>query len=250
MQIWKRLLEILKAIRYVFMTEEQKIHQQVIEMIDDIDNGFNKFGRSINNPTIIDRYLLASTYKAVRFCKSILLLCHHGFADESMSVLRSLVELSLNMRWIMEKDTKARLKEYMTDLGKKGFGAKWTDRDLFSRIQELGFGRDYYDFCIKPIYSYAHVNSSSLRWGEVIDHPQLSKDGFNPEAVYQVVAQMLGHIMKSLDTQYKGCFPNYNKYWKKIKGDNNVRAKINKIIETLEKEPEKLIKGANKTHWF
>lgn len=216
------------------MINEQKSTEKLVkEMIDYINEGFNKMGRVINNATVLDKYLIASTLKAVRFSNAILLLCHTGFTDESLSILRSLIEHSINIRWIMHKDTKIRLKSYMDDLGKKGFGTRWSEKDFFSRMQELGFGRDYYDFCVKPTYSYSHVNSSSLIWAEVYDDSRLSKERFSPDAIFQVVAQMLGHVIKSLDIQFKGYFSDYNNFWSQIKVDKNIRKKINKVLESF-----------------
>ena len=216
------------------MTKSEKLIHEAREMIDD---GFDSMGRSIKNPSMLDRYLVAATSKAVRFSDAILVLCNNKLTDEAFPVLRSLIEHSINMRWITQKDSTKRLREYMNDFSEKGFGAPWTDKKLDERMEEVGFGdRDYYDFCVKITYSYAHVNASSLKWSEVIDHPQLSKERWSPDAIYQVVVQMLGHVMKALDSRFEGHFSGYNAIWKQIKVDKDIRNKIEKVRESF-KQP-------------
>lgn len=204
-----------------------------------IDEGFDKIGRSIHNPSLLDRYLIASTYKAIRFCDAIILLSANEFTDESLPILRSLIEHSINMRWIVNKNSEERLKDYMADLQGKSFGAPWTNINLYDRMKEIGFkDKDYFDFCVKVTYSYAHVNASSLKWGEVFTHPQLSTQGWSPDALLVVIAQMLGHIMKALDTQFVGKFNRYNEIWNEIKVDEDVRKKIESMKEKFENDKE------------
>lgn len=200
-----------------------------------IDDGFDKMGKTLNSPSLLDRYFLAATYKAVRFSDSISVLCKRGMTDEALPILRSLIEHSINMRWIAHKDSKQRLKQYMDDLGEKGFGIPWTNINLIDRMKEVGFNnRDYFDFCVKVTYSYAHVNASSLRWGEVIDHPQLSKEKWSPDALYVVIAQMLGHVLKALDIHFTGNFKGHDDIWKQISVDKDIRKKYDLVRKSFE----------------
>ena len=219
--------------------EQKNIEKLVDEMIQNIEDDFDRMGRIVNNPKVLDRYLIASTLKAMRFVDAIKVLCKEGFTDESLPILRSLIEHSINMRWILNKDTEERLKKYMNDLSNKGFGEPWAGKDLFSRMEELGFNRDYYDFCVKPTYSYSHVNSSSLSWGEVYSHPQLKNERFKPDAIFQVVAQMLGHVMKSLNSRFN-YFKDYDKFWKQIKVDKDVRKKVEQALKEINSLKEEL----------
>lgn len=214
------------------MSKHRVLAQKALNLID---AGFDQMDRKINNVSLLDRYLVAASMKAVRLADTILFLGDHGVTDEAFPVLRSLVEHSINMRWITEENTKLRLKLYMGDLGKVGFGTSWANKTLDKRMEEVGFGdRDYYDFCVKLTYSYAHVNASSLKWGEVFDDPRLSKNRWTPDALYSIVAQMLGHVMKALDSRYEGLFDKYNELWKQIRVDKNIRKKIEKVRKEFE----------------
>jgi len=194
-------------------------------------------GRSIKNPSLLDRYLLAATYKTIRFCEAITVLCENGLTDEALSVLRSFIENTINMRWIINKDSDKRLKQYLNDLGDKGFGAPWTDVNLHDRMYEIGFkDKTYFDFCVKLTYSHAHANASSLRWNEVFDDPRLSKEKWTPGSLYVVVAQMLGHVLKALDSHFTGNFKGYDDIWNQIKVDKNFRRKVEKMRESLKQD--------------
>lgn len=209
------------------MSKHRELAQKALKLID---AGFDQMDRKIENASLLDRYLVAASMKAVRLADTILFLGDHGVTDEAFPVLRSLVEHAINMRWITEDDTKQRLKMYMGDLGKTGFGNLWASKSLDKRMEDVGFGdRDYYDFCVKLTYSYAHVNATSLRWGEVFSDPRLSKNRWSPDSLYSVVAQMLGHIMKALESRYKGHFDGYNGLWQQIKVDKNVGKKIEAV---------------------
>lgn len=209
------------------MSKHRKLVQKALKQID---AGFDQMDRKIENVSLLDRYLVAASMKAVRLADTILFLGDHGVTDEAFPVLRSLVEHAINMRWITEDDTKQRLQMYMGDLGKTAFGNSWASKSLDKRMEDVGFGdRDYYDFCVKLTYSYAHVNASSLRWGEVFDDPRLSKNRWTPDSLCSVVAQMLGHVMKALDSRYKSHFDGYDNLWQQIKVDKNVGKKIEAV---------------------
>ncbi|MFZ5376891.1 MAG: DUF5677 domain-containing protein [Patescibacteria group bacterium] len=209
------------------MSKHRELAQKALELID---TGFDQMDRKIENASLLDRYLVAASTKAVRLADTILFLGDHGVTDEAFPVLRSLVEHAINMRWIAEEDTEQRLKMYMGDLGKAKFGTSWANKSLDKRMEDVGFGdRNYYDFCVKLTYSYAHVNASSLRWGEVFSDPRLSKNRWSPDSLCSVVTQMLGHVMKALESRYKGHFDGYNGLWQQIKVDKNVGKKIEAI---------------------
>lgn len=119
-------------------------------------------------------------------------------SDETIPILRSLIENSINFRWIVNKDTRKRLSDYLDDLVKPGFGEKWACLDLYSRMKELGFQRSYYDFVVRYTYSHSHGNAKSIF---SIHH--IEQKPFDEESICAVVAQMLGHILRGLEKIYK-----------------------------------------------
>ncbi len=204
----------------------------------EIDNGFNKMGRKIDNPSFLEKHLIVSTLKAVKLSDAIVFLCKNDFNNESLIILRSLIEHSVNMHWIIKDNTKEKLNNYISDLEKINYGERWTEVDLSKRLEDLGFqNRDYYDFVIKFTYSHAHVNASSLEWGEVIKIDGLNSEPFSAQAIYSIVAQMLCHVLKSLDMHFNGFFSSYSDIWNEIKVDkSSLRKKIEEIAKNLDKQ--------------
>jgi len=203
----------------------------------EIDYGFDRMGRKIENPSFLERYLIVSTLKAIKLSDAIVFLCKNKFNNESLIILRSLIEHSFNMHWIMKKDTTERLKDYISDLEKVDFGGYWTKDNLKKRVKSLGIGEEYYDFVLKYTYANAHVNASSLEWGKVIKIDSLKNRPFSPQAIYSIVAQMLGHVLKALDMHFKGFFNSYNEIWKEIEVDkSSIRKKMKEIIKNLDNQ--------------
>lgn len=212
-----------------------KYENLIQEAKNKIEEGFDKMDRKIDNPTHSERYLLVSTIKAIEITNAILLLCKNNHVNESLILLRSLIEHSINMAWITNKNSNKRLKEYLFDLQKNKFGNSWsTNRNLKERMKDIGFkNEDYYDYVVKITYSYSHVNASSLDWDKVIKG--VPGKNFNGEAVYSIVVQMLGHVIKSLNSQFKGYFNYYIDIWKKIKVDkSDMEKKIKQIFNQFE----------------
>lgn len=198
-----------------------------------IDKGFANMGGKIENVNILDldHYMLSSAFKAIRFTEAIVKLCEEDFTEECLPILRSLIEHTINMRWIMAKDTENRLQQYLRDLDKKSFGERWTNVNLSDRMSEIGFkNKDYYDFVVKYTYSYAHVNAISLDWEKVMNKKKHDKKR-SPQYIYSIVAQMLGHVLFALNTKYKGKFNYYREIWSHIKGsDKDIREEFEAIF--------------------
>ncbi len=198
-----------------------------------INEGFADMGGKIEGPTMVDWYMLASAIKSIRFSNAIIRLCEEDFTKESLPVLRSLIEHSINMRWIMAKDTERRLKQYLHDLEEKSLGKSWTNVDLLTRMSNIGFkNSDYYDFVVKYTYSYAHVNASTLDWGEVMDE-EILKSKMSSQSIHSIIAQMLGHVLLALNTRYRGKFDYYREIWRHIKkNDKNIRKEFEAIVSS------------------
>ena len=81
-----------------------------------IDQGFDAFNREMPREDRIGGFLVFCMIRAVRLSNAIIHLCKADFTDESLPILRSLIETAVNMRWIMNKDTEERLEQYYTNL--------------------------------------------------------------------------------------------------------------------------------------
>ena len=201
---------------------------------NEIEKDWEKIKKK-DNDSKVKTYLLVASSKAIRLSDAIVYLCKGNFSNESLIILRSLIEHSINMRWIMNKNTKDRLQKYFVELKKINFGNGWADLPLDQRMKEIGFeNKDYFDFVVKFTYGYAHVNSSSLT-------PEIGKDigekhNFSPEAIYSVTAQMLGHVLKALNVYYSVFFNGYKIIWARIPERLNTRESLTKEWQRVQAE--------------
>jgi len=184
-----------------------------------IDQGFDCFHREIQTKDKIGLFLVLSTIRAVRLSDAIVHLSKASFTSESLPTLRSLIETAVNMRWIMNKDTEKRLKEYYANLDKnKWFGDRWTTMNLKDRMKEID-SKDkselYYDLVVKFCHDYIHGSAGTLPYRHLI--PKVSETFMSADVIYTITSQMLGHVLKALNEYWPGKFNSYKVIWKTIK---------------------------------
>lgn len=186
---------------------------------DYIDQGFDAFQRQIKTEDRIGGFLVLCTLRAAGLSDAIVHLCKAGFTDESLPILRSLVETAVNMRWIMNESTEERLKQYYTNLAEdKWYGERWTSVNLKERMKEIGFKgklESYYDLVVKFCHDYTHGGVRTLPRRRLI--PKTRKTLMSAGAIYPITSQMLGHVLKALNDHWPGKFDSYKVIWKAIK---------------------------------
>ncbi len=185
-----------------------------------IDQGFDTFGRELQIKDQIAGFLVLCTFRATGLSDAIIHLCKAGFTDESLPILRSLIETAVNMRWIMNKDTKERLRQYYANLDKnKWYGEPWTSVNLRERMKQIGFKgklEEYYDLVVKFCHDYTHGGARTLPHHRLI--PKASKKTLmSADAIYAITSQMVGHVLKALNEHWPGKFDSYKVIWKAIK---------------------------------
>lgn len=184
-----------------------------------IDQGFDSFEREIQTKDKIGLFLVLSTIRAARLSDAIIHLCKADFTNESLPILRSLIETAVNIRWIMNKDTEERLKQYYANLAEdKWYGKPWTSVNLKDRMKEIGFKDKfqlYYNLVVKFCHDYTHGGVGTLPYRRLV--PKATRTSMSADAIYAVTSQMLGHVLKALNDYWSGKFNSYKVIWKAIK---------------------------------
>lgn len=188
-----------------------------------IDQGFDTFGRELQTKDQIGGFLVLCTFRAAGLSDAIVHLCKADFTDESLPILRSLIETAVNMRWIMSKDTQKRqerLKQYYANLAEdKWYGEPWTSVNLRDRMKEIGFKgklEAYYDLVVKFCHDYTHGGARILPHRRLISKAS-KKTLMSAGAIYAITSQMLGHVSRALNDHWPGKFDSYKIIWKAIK---------------------------------
>ncbi len=171
--------------------EKPKYRQLVAEIIDKSNTVFDEIGRDFpqNSKNII---LEGLGYTSFHIVEAIVLLIDKGFNQEAVILLRSLIENTVNLKWILNKNTEERIGSYFQDISKKGFGNTWADLNLKDRMLEVGFPEVYYDKVVKVAHSFSHTNAESQDWSNIEKDDSL----FSSEATLAVACQMLGHVIQ------------------------------------------------------
>jgi hypothetical protein len=165
----------------------------ILQTIKKSDNIFDEIGRTF--PKTQENIVIEGLgYTSFHIASAIILLTDNGFNQEATILLRSLIENTVNLKWILQ-DKENRIQLYFHDITGKGFGSSWANRNLKERLTEVGFPKEYYDKVVKVTYSFSHTNAESLDWSNIQkDYPLLSKD-----SILVVTYQMLGHIIQVLE---------------------------------------------------
>lgn len=207
------------------LSHYKQLMLQAIEMINKDLKSIGKF----DNPSLLERYLVTSAIKATNLSYAILILCKKHLINESFPILRSLIEHSINMRWITHQDTENRFNQYADTMLNFNMGVTWSDKNMLNKMIDIGFPDDYYKLVVKNTYDYSHINARSLPW-LIIDG---EKNEFSPIMIYPVAAQMLGHVMVALNTHFPEYFTKHLEIWEKIEYDANAWEKYVKIKKQI-----------------
>jgi|GEM_PF-3146595 len=169
-----------------------KYKKEIIELMVKTDEIFDRIGRELphSNENMV---ISGLSHKSFEIAGSIILLCDNGYNNEGSILLRSLVENTIKLRWLLNKDTDARIKKYFQDPEDFSWGVDKTGR-LKDKMIELGYSEDYYKKVVKVCHSWSHVNAESINWSQVLKVDKES--GLSAGAIYSIVYQMLGHIVK------------------------------------------------------
>lgn len=179
-----------------------------------ISIGFGEIDGKFINASKLDIFLLAGARRAVGFVDAILILCKSGHSEEAAILTRSLIELGVNMRWILVANTDIRLDAFFDDLKKYEPGEAWA-KDLRKRMKEIGMDEYFYKKTMKSLSGIVHTNASSLVYNSLaIDAPSSM---MSESAVLVLVAQMMGHVLFALNEHYVNHFSHYDELWDYIK---------------------------------
>lgn len=220
---------------FIFRLRMKKLINQGIAGIYSDFYEIKKKNRGLTNE---DKFMLSLASKGIDLIKAITTLLKNNFNSEALILVRSLTEHSVNMRWILEDKSGKRKEDYLAELDKSNnfeFGVKWTNVDLSRRMEEIGFtNRDYYDFLVKFTYGFAHVNASSIDWRHLLN--KKDRNNFSADGIYPAMVQMVGHILKALNSRHENNFKLFEKMWKSINTNKDIRKDFEKVIKERIKE--------------
>lgn len=202
----------------IFLTNGK---QQIESEITPLMNGINQDKNEVAPTPIINKKLILylSINRFLSHAQAFKMLCEHKLNAEACFVLRPILELSVNLLWIIKDETNENLGEFLGNTeyewedGTPKMGGKWTRKNLLVRMEEIGFDRHYYDNVVKKLHEEIHVHPTRIARSYDKEMSELSS-----EAIYAIACQMTGHVLKGGFLLYpeNGFFVQFNNIWRQI----------------------------------
>lgn len=155
----------------------------------------------------------------ISHAEAIILLCRQKHNLEALMLLRPLIELVVNLRWILEDTSGKNLEifnkstEYEFENGIPEMGARWTKTNFFDRMKAIGFDELYYKSVINKMHEELHGNPAVIARSH-----NKNLTAMSTEAIFSAASQFAGHLLKVANILFKEeSFYNYNDIWEQIR---------------------------------
>lgn len=187
------------------MKEDLKqVFQQALEIIS---KGYQEAESTVDDDSRKHQVVWLSLRRFLSQGEAIIILCNNGHELEAMMLLRPLLELAINTRWVEEDDTGERLKKFLAVTkyedkdGIPKMGGFWTDRHLDKRMEDIGFDEDYYRMVVKKLHEELHNHPARVARAYGDKLTAMRSDG-----IFSVAIQMCAHLLKSAHQMYPHIF--------------------------------------------
>jgi len=175
--------------------------------------------KNIENKPQQEQLLWLGMRRFISHAKAIILLCKQNHNLEALMLLRPLIELVVNLRWVLEDTSGKNLEkfnqrtEYEFENGIPKMGAEWTTANLLDKMKKIGFNEQYYKTVIKKIHEELHGNPAVIARAHNKDLTAMSA-----EAIFSAASQFAVHFLKVANLLFKEeLFYNYNDIGEQIK---------------------------------
>mgnify|MGYP001589682967 CR=1 FL=1 len=169
-----------------------------------IDHGFSRVGRALKVEDPVDRALAGLAGRTIAIGNAIALLCGRQHANEALPLLRSLLEISVSMRWIADKDRPARAEEFLKETIAPRWDSFLSDERLLARMKALGYPAELEDLARASCREHLKANAQGIPWGHVFEQDKCA--GRSGEEVARAAAGAMAHAVTALHEHW-GEFP-------------------------------------------
>lgn len=169
-----------------------------------IDHGFSKVGRKLKADDPVERVLSGLAGRAIAMGNAVSLLCGRQHANEALPLLRSLLEISVRMRWIAETESTARAQEYIKEAGDPRWDSFLSEERLRARMGELGYSDALKAMTQTLCLEHLRANALGIPWGHVFEENKHS--GRSGEDVTRAAGEAMAHVVMALHKRW-GEFP-------------------------------------------
>ena len=139
----------------------------------------------------------------ISHAKAIIVLCEKKQELEALMLLRPIIELVVNLRWIVEDETKQNQKQFLKHINYKfddnipEMGEYWTDKNLLKRMKAVGFDEYYYKMVVKKLHEELHGNPAVIARSYFKSLTTLGS-----ERIFSVASQFAGYLLRVANGLY------------------------------------------------
>lgn len=180
-----------------------------------IDNGFSQVGKKLASSDPAHRALMLLASRAVAVSNALMLLSTNNHANEGLPLLRSLLQLAVEARWIAEKDSRERASDFFERHKDAEWDRIWSGPQLKERMRALGFQKELEERALTSCFHHLHANAQGLPWGHVFE--ENAGKGVSGEESLAAASAIMGHVVKALDLHWPEKFPGAEQFWEKRK---------------------------------
>lgn len=187
--------------------------------LKNIMRGEKIISKNIENESFEIQLFWLSTRRFISHAKSIIYLCNKKQNLEALMLLRPIIEIVVNLRWVVEdgtginRDQFRKSTEYKFDNGIPEMGDYWADKSLQKRMEAIGFGQDYYNAVVKKLHEELHENPAVIARAHCRNLTSMDS-----ETIFSLGCQFTGHLLKVANALYPGkLFMNHNDVLSRIK---------------------------------
>ena len=134
-----------------------------------IDHGFSQVGKKLAPADPAQRALMLLASRSVAVGNALMLLALNHHANEGLPLLRSLLQLAVEMRWIAAGDGAVRAREFFEGHKDVDWERFWSTSRLRERMHQLGFQKSLEERTLLSCYDHLHANAQGLPWGHVFE---------------------------------------------------------------------------------
>jgi hypothetical protein len=178
-----------------------------------IDHGFSQVGKRLKAEDPAQRALMMLASRAVAVSNALMILAMNNHANEGLPLLRSLLQLAVEARWIAEKDSAERAREFFDHQKEADWERLWSRGRLLERMKHLGFHKSLEERALMSCYDHLHANAQGLPWGHVF--AENAQKGVSGDETLRAASAIMGHVIKALDLHWPGMFPDAEQWWEK-----------------------------------
>jgi hypothetical protein len=176
-----------------------------------IDHGFSQAGKRLSPDDPAQRALMLLASRAVAVGNALMLLSLNNHANEGLPLLRSLLQLAVEMRWIAAAESAERAKVFFETHKLAEWERLWGTKALRERMRELGFQKALEERALSWAFDHLHANAQGLPWGHVFGENM--EKGISGDEALRAAAAIMGHVLKALELHWPGKFDGAEHLW-------------------------------------